>query len=113
MGNNIVNIIRFYFYKIFEKLIQKIKVKRKKIVTEIPNSEKPHPLIQVILSSAKTEFSSDELDVLFGIDYMEQESKKMKRHRLLIKLNEIHPNLITRVKDQFDKRKAIFKVNKV
>ena len=102
-------ILNFVFQKLEKRAIEK----RKVIVPEIPNSEKPHPLIQVILSSAKTEFSSDELDVLFGIDYMEQESKKMKRHRLLIKLNEIHPNLITRVKDQTDKRKAIFKVNKV
>lgn len=95
---------------VFHKLDRK---EKKKIISpQISNTEKTHPLIQVILDSPKTELSADELDKLLGIDYMEQESRKMKRHRLIIQLNEIYPNLLSREKDQTDKRKTIFKVNK-
>lgn len=95
---------------VFHKLDKK---EKKKIISpQISNTEKTHPLIQVILDSPKTELSADELDKLLGIDYMEQESRKMKRHRLIIQLNEIYPNLLSREKDQTDKRKTIFKVNK-
>lgn len=97
---------------VFHKLNKRTKRNTKTIVPQTQNSEKPHPLIQVLLSSLKTELSADELDTLLGIDYMEQESRKMKRHRLIIQLNEIYPNLLSREKDQTDKRKTIFKVNK-
>jgi hypothetical protein len=97
---------------LFHKLKKRAKEKKKIISPQTPNNEKSHPLIQVILSSSKTELSADELDALLGIDYMEQESRKMKRHRLIIQLNEIYPNLLSREKDQSDKRKTIFKVNK-
>lgn len=97
---------------VFQKLEKRAKGKIKIDETQIPNSEKQHPLIQVILSSTKKEFTSDELDTLLGIDYMEHESRKMKRHRLIIQLNEIYPNLLSREKDQSDKRKTIFTINK-
>ena len=97
---------------VFQKLEKRAKGKIKIDETQIPNSEKQHPLIQVILSSTKKEFTSDELDTLLGIDYMEHESIKMKRHRLIIQLNEIYPNLLSREKDQSDKRKTIFTINK-
>ena len=97
---------------VFQKLDKRTKRNIKSEAPQTPNIEKSHPLIQVILDSPKTELSADELDKLLGIDYMEQESRKMKRHRLIIQLNEIYPNLLSREKDQTDKRKTIFKVNK-
>jgi hypothetical protein len=97
---------------LFQKWDKKTKRNTKTIAPQTPNIEKSHPLIQVILDSPKTELSADELDKLLGIDYMEQESRKMKRHRLIIQLNEIYPDLLSRGKDQTDKRKTIFKVNK-
>jgi hypothetical protein len=97
---------------VFQKLDKRTKGNTKTEAPQIINIEKSHPLIQVIINSPKTELSADELDKLLGIDYMEQESRKMKRHRLIIQLNEIYPNLLSREKDQTDKRKTIFKVNK-
>ena len=97
---------------IFKKVVQIIKAKKLKAVTEIQAITRSHPLIQIILNSPKTEITLHELDTLLGIDYMEHESKKMKRHRLLNELLEIHPNLLTRSKDPMDKRKTIFIITK-
>jgi hypothetical protein len=101
----------FVFYYVFKKLNKKAKGITKTLEPQIQNIEKTHPLIEAILASSKTELSADELDNLLGIFYMEQESKKMKRHRLIIQLNEIYPNLISRKKELIDKRKTIYIIN--
>ena len=111
-GGLFLIIIATIIVLIFKKVVQIIKAKKLKAVPEIQAITRSHPLIQIILNSPKTEITLHELDTLLGIDHMEHESKKMKRHRLLIALFEIHPNLLTRIKDPMDKRKTIFKITK-
>jgi len=53
----------------------------------------------------------NELDMILNINYLEEDSKRIKRHRLIRELNLLYPNSIIRVKDQFDKRKFNYKIN--
>ena len=53
----------------------------------------------------------NELDMILNINYLEEDSKRIKRHRLIRELNLLYPNTIIRVKDQFDKRKFNYKIN--
>jgi DNA-binding MarR family transcriptional regulator len=45
------------------------------------------------------------------IDKLEQDSKKLKRHRIIADLNQKHPNFIERIKDETDKRRNLYKIN--
>lgn len=54
----------------------------------------------------------EELDTLFEIDHMESESKKSKRHRLLTIIKTNYPGFITRVKDENDKRRFVYLIDK-
>lgn len=57
-------------------------------------------------------FTIDELDAVLGIDHLETDSKKLKRHRIINDLNQSHTNFIERTKDKNDKRKYIYIINK-
>ncbi len=50
----------------------------------------------------------EELDRLFEIDHMEMESRKSKRHKIINQLNVDCHGLITRIKDENDKRKFLY-----
>ena len=65
-----------------------------------------------IIACEKVVLSMEELDVLLGIDYMEADSRKLRRHRLLQDLKETHPGLITRIKDEKDRRRFLYQVKK-
>jgi len=65
-----------------------------------------------LLDYGKTVLSQEEFDVLLWIDTLEQDSKKLKRHRLVAELNVTHPNFVERIKDEVDKRRNLYKINK-
>jgi hypothetical protein len=54
--------------------------------------------------------TQEEFDTLMQIDKLEQDSKKLKRHRIIADLNQTHPNFIERIKDETDKRRNLYKV---
>ena len=68
--------------------------------------------IKSILESNQDILSTDELDELLKISHLEQDSKKLKRHRILNEIQKISPNLVTRIKDVNDKRRFIYKINR-
>lgn len=68
--------------------------------------------IESLKSYAKNSLTIEELDALFEIDHMENESKKSKRHRLLTTIKTNHPGFITRVKDENDKRRFVYLVDR-
>jgi len=74
--------------------------------------KKQTPLIQrIILHNSKT-LTTEELDQLLGIDYMELESRKAKRHRILAQIEVASPGLIHRIKDESDKRRFVYFVSR-
>ena len=92
--------------------VSKKSTKQKQLSLE--NSENlPHSNVYDSLLNVTTEIvNSDELDQLLGIDHLEVESKKLKRHRILTDLEQQYPGIITRIKDQNDKRRFNYKINK-
>ncbi len=70
-----------------------------------------HVLYERFLNVGKNQLDIDELDSVLNIQHMETESRKLKRHRLLSEIKQIHPNLITTEKDETDKRRNIYKIN--
>ena len=74
--------------------------------------KKQTPLIQrIIRHNAKT-LTNEELDQLLGIDHMELESRKAKRHRILAQIEVASPGLIHRIKDESDKRRFVYYVSR-
>jgi len=74
--------------------------------------KKQTPLIQrIILHNSKT-LTTEELDQLLGIDHMELESRKAKRHRILAQIDVASPGLINRIKDESDKRRFVYFVSR-
>ncbi len=75
-------------------------------------NKKETPLInQIIRHNTKT-LSTEELDQLLGIDHMEIESRKAKRHRMLAQIEVASPGLIQRLKDESDKRRFVYYVSR-
>ena len=75
-------------------------------------NKKQTPLInQIIRHNTKT-LSTEELDQLLGIDHMEIESRKAKRHRILAQIEVASPGLIQRIKDESDKRRFVYYVSR-
>lgn len=75
-------------------------------------NKKPTPLIQRILEHNEKTLSTEELDQLLGINHMEVESRKAKRHRILAQIEVASPGLIKRIKDESDKRRFVYYVSK-
>ena len=99
---------------IFGILIYYIK-RRKSINTKILKHAKldsPNAISEKIMSSTKTILDIDELDELLEINHMEFDSRKLKRHRLLSDLEKTNPGLIIRQKDETDKRRFIYIIQK-
>ena len=67
---------------------------------------------KALLNYGKLNISTDELDELLAISHLEPDSKKLKRHRLLSKIEKKHPGFIVRIKDQIDKRQFSYQINK-
>lgn len=71
-----------------------------------------NPIVEKIRLAPKTTLDIDALDALLEINHMEFDSRKLKRHRLLSDLEKTNPGLITRQKDETDKRRFIYIIQK-
>lgn len=80
---------------------------------DIPAEELKSDLYKAILNCGKLHVSTEELDELLAISHLEPDSKKLKRHRLLNKIEKNHPGFIVRVKDQIDKRQFSYKITRL
>lgn len=76
-----------------------------------PLNEITNPLILKIINNPALTLNTDEFDELLGIEHMEADSKKLKRHRLLTEIDKEKLGLITREKDPTDKRRSIYRIN--
>ena len=56
--------------------------------------------------------NTEELDELLGIEHMDIDSKKFKRNRMINEMNQRHSDFIIRIKDDTDKRRYLYQVNK-
>jgi UDP-2,3-diacylglucosamine pyrophosphatase LpxH len=56
--------------------------------------------------------NTEELDELLGIEHMDVDSKKFKRNRMINEMNQRHPDFITRIKDDTDKRRFLYQIKK-
>jgi hypothetical protein len=74
--------------------------------------KKQTPLIQRIIRHNSKTLTTEELDQLLGIDHMELESRKAKRHRILAQIEVASPGLINRIKDESDKRRFVYFVSR-
>lgn len=83
-----------------------------KISKELISDKTPNKLVESLLKLTTYMVTVEDLDVIFEIDHMEAESKKSKRHRIISHLDQTHPGLITRVKDETDKRKFVYHIDK-
>lgn len=71
-------------------------------------NKKQTPLLQKFQKHASKTLTTEELDLLLGIEHMEMESKKAKRHRILAQIEVASPGLIQRIKDESDKRRFVY-----
>ncbi len=81
------------------------------VESKMLDTEKESDIELRIFNCKKTTLTSDELDEILGINHLETDSKKLKRHRILNEFEKNYPNVITRVKDSNDKRRFIYKLN--
>jgi len=111
--------IMAYYYKKRKKSIAIVEEKvdsettQKLEIDDIPTEELKSDLYKAILNCGKLHVSTEELDELLAISHLEPDSKKLKRHRLLNKIEKNHPGFIVRVKDQIDKRQFSYKITRV
>ena len=75
-------------------------------------SKKYTPLLEKIIQYNTKTLSTEVLDQILGIEHMEIESKKAKRHRILSQIEAAHPGLIRRIKDESDRRRFVYCVNR-
>lgn len=71
-----------------------------------------NPIIQKIIDHPENVISLETLDRLLEIDFMEAESRKTKRHRLMMTIESLRPGLIVRKKDETDKRRFVYHIDK-
>ena len=79
---------------------------------DVQPEELQSDIYKAILNCGKLNVSTEELDELLGISHLEPDSKKLKRHRLLSKIEKKHPSFIVRIKDQIDKRQFSYQITK-
>lgn len=77
------------------------------IIEELPIQTE---IIENLINSSKNVLTTDELDYILKIGHLEQDSRKLRRHRLLSEIQKNHPTLITRIKDVADRRRFLYKV---
>jgi len=92
----LVSVVIFYFYK-------------KSKSTGV--SKEYNELEQKLISMNRV-LNTEELDELLGIEHMDVDSKKFKRNRMINEMNQRHPDFIIRIKDDTDKRRYLYQVNK-
>lgn len=88
-------------------LFIRLRIKKEVNIKLVPK----HPLYEKFMGAGKIHLDIDELDSILNIQHMEAESRKLKRHRLLTEIKQVHPNLITTEKDETDKRRNIYKIS--
>lgn len=93
----------FMLYFLFRKNTNKINVQTDKQTLKY---------IESLRTCNLKSLTVEELDTLFEIDHMESESKKSKRHRLLTTIKSAYPGFVTRVKDENDKRRFVYLIDK-
>jgi hypothetical protein len=74
-------------------------------------NKKQTPLLKKIVKHTSKTLSTEELDQILGIEHMELESRKAKRHRILAQIEVASPGLIQRIKDESDKRRFVYFVS--
>jgi hypothetical protein len=84
-------------------------VKKNKTAPMLQSYTESHLLL---MNQSKNLLTQEEFDSIMGIDVLEQDSKKLKRHRIITDLNQTHPNFVERIKDEMDKRRNLYKINK-
>lgn len=67
---------------------------------------------KALLSGSQSLLTMEELDEILNIDYMEADSRKLRRFRLLQEINEAYPGLISRIKDEKDRRRFLYRINR-
>jgi hypothetical protein len=80
-----------------------------------PNSQgeqKAYNELEQKLIAMNRILNTEELDELLGIEHMDVDSKKFKRNRMINEMNQRHPDFIIRIKDDTDKRRYLYQVNK-
>ncbi len=103
-----VTIIFLVISLLFYKRSKRNDLKLIDIYGEMPKNR----LVQNLIHFNNNIIGVDDLDVIFEINHMEAESKKSKRHRIITNLEQEYPGLITRVKDETDKRKFVYHIDK-
>jgi len=82
----------------------------------IPSKNKLKPEMLEIINRLEKykgkQINVDELDEILDISHLIQDSKKLRRHRLLNDLDNIYPGYISRIKDESDKRKFLYQIKK-
>lgn len=82
----------------------------------IPSKNKLKPEMLEIINRLEKykgkQINVDELDEILEISHLIQDSKKLRRHRLLNDLDNIYPGYISRIKDESDKRKFLYQIKK-
>lgn len=79
-----------------------------KDVNQIIENNIQKKVVENFLNSQKTELSVEELDELLEISHLTDDSRRLRRHRMLIDFPE---GFITRTKSNADKRSFIYKLN--
>ena len=79
-----------------------------KDVDQIIENNIQKKVVENFLNSQKTELSVEELDELLEISHLTDDSRRLRRHRLLIDFPE---GFINRTKSNADKRSFIYKLN--
>ena len=79
-----------------------------KDVDQIIENNIQKKVVENFLNSQKTELSVEELDELLEISHLTDDSRRLRRHRMLIDFPE---GFITRTKSKADKRSFIYKLN--
>lgn len=106
-----INLLLFLVIILVPIIFTFLKIKKKKN-TQDYIKKFSDPLFSSLINIKDDLITVEELDKLLKIDHMEIESKKSKRHRIINQLNEVYPGLITRKKDEDDKRRFLYIIDK-
>jgi hypothetical protein len=93
-------------------LIIRFKLNLKQSITFEPELLEKHNYFDKIALHAGEILRTHEIDILFDIEKLSYDSRKLKRHRLIQEINKKHPDLIQRIKDKEDQRKYLYIINK-
>jgi len=94
--------------------LRKTKVPAKKSKPVVLNHMQTTQIQIMYLSITKLNkplLNVDELDKALDILHLEAESRKLRRFRHVLELNELHPGFINRLKHEEDKRKFLYQIN--